>query len=67
MADTRKTVRLGPEEMQLIQKLRVLRRSDIHGIMVVKWEPSALSIVTKTGQIVTYECGKRRTSGNGTI
>jgi len=65
--DNRKAVRLGPEEMQLIQKLRCLRVSENHGIMVVKWEPSALSIVTKTGQIVTYECGKRRKSGNGTI
>jgi len=51
MADQRKAVRLSWTEMQLIQRLRCLRRGENHGIMVVKWEPDALSIVTKTGQI----------------
>lgn len=65
--DNRKAVRLNSEEMQLIQRLRRLRRSENHGIMIVRWEPRALSIVTRTGQIVSYECGKNRNSGDGNI
>jgi hypothetical protein len=51
MTDHRKSVRLNWTEMKLIQRLRCLRRGENHGIMVIKWEPDALSIVTKTGQL----------------
>ena len=62
----RKHVLLSWTERQLIDRLRCLRHGENCGIMVVKWEPDALSIVTKTGQVfpLGYDSG-RKSSGDG--